>query len=152
MAASPEESRDDRDASEPAASVRPAAAPRNKRLLPLLFVMGGLGLALFLGSKAPKEQHLRLALGPRAVDVTAVEVTVLDASGDVVRATRVPYEAGKAPRIVALDPSIPNGDYLVRLEIATPSGPRVAERRLSLSGGTTSVDLAGVLDENRGAP
>lgn len=133
-------------------SAAPVAPTRNKRLLPLLFVIAGVGLALFLGSKAPKEQHLRLSLGAHAAEVTGVEVTVLDSSGDVVRATRVPYEAGKAPRMVALDPSVPNGDYLVRLEIATRSGLRVTERRLSLSGGTTSVDLAGVLDENRGAP
>lgn len=143
----PSEDGEERDAPAP-----PAASPRNKRLLPLLFVIAGVGLALFLGSKTPKEQHLRLSLGPHAAEVTGVEMTVLDSSGDVVRATRVPYEPGQAPRIVALDPSVPNGDYVVRLEIATRSGLRSTERRLSLSGGTTSVDLAGVLDENRGAP
>lgn len=109
--------------------------------------MLGLGLAgaLWLGSKAPREQHLRLVLGEGAPLVSAMDLQYLAVGGEVVRAARFGFEPGRAPRIVAHDPELSDGDYQLSIEMDTREGRRSTQRRVRLGGGTTQVDLAGTL-------
>jgi hypothetical protein len=128
------------------------AASGRRRFFPLVLLAGGVALTLHLSSKAPHEQHVRLALGDTARDVTSIEVVYVTDDGDVVRTTRLAFDEGKAPRIVALDPELANGDYALRVEIGARGGRRAVERRVKLGGGTTSVDLTAVMNENRAPP
>lgn len=129
----------------------PRASGR-RRLAPLVLLAAGAALTLYLSSRAPREQHVRLAFGSAASAIQALDVAYVDAEGEATRTTRLAFGDAGAPRIVALDPSLPDGEYVLRLDAETPAGRRSATRRVKLGGGTTSVDLAGVLDDNRGPP
>lgn len=111
---------------------------------PLKFVLLGAGLlvALYFGSKAPRDQHLRLVLGDRAGDVTGVALQYVPDPGDeVAREARMAFPEG-APRVVAHDPALVDGDYRVRIDLDTRQGRRAVERRVRLGGGSTQIDLA----------
>ena len=115
-----------------------------------MLAAGGL-TAAYLGAKAPREQHVKLVLGPRADDVTGLQVQYLAVDrlaaedGDVARETRMTFEPGRAPRVVAHEPQLADGDYRLRIDLDTREGRRSVERRVTLGGGTTQVDLAALL-------
>jgi hypothetical protein len=120
-------------------------SPRRRRLVSLGFLGFGLAVAFYLSQASPHEQHVRFVLGAAAADVSALEVQYVADDGEVARVTRMTFDRGRAPRVVAHDPELPDGDYRLQIEVGTTEGRRAAERRVTLSGGTTSVDLAGVL-------
>lgn len=110
-----------------------------------MVLAGGALLAAYITSKSPRDQHLRLVLGPGAEQVTQVEIQYVAADGDVARDARMTFEPGRAPRIVSHEPQLADGDYRLRIELDTREGRRLVERRVTLGGGTTQVDLAGTL-------
>lgn len=113
---------------------------------PLKFVLlaGGLLVALYFGTKAPRDQHVRLVLGERSSAVTGVALQyVVDGAGaadEVAREARLAFPEG-APRVVSHDPSLADGDYRLRIDLETRQGRRSAERRVRLGGGSTQIDL-----------
>jgi hypothetical protein len=122
----------------------PPRRPRRK-IFPLIVLAGGALIAAYLSAKAPRDQHVKLVLGPRADDVTGLEVQYVAADGDVARDARMTFSPGPTPRVVAHQPQLPDGDYRLRIDLDTREGRRSVERRVTLGGGTTQVDLAGVL-------
>lgn len=134
------ESEDPGDA-KPAAEEPP---PRGRIPRPLKFVLLGVGLlvALYFGSKAPREQHVKVVLGERSAAVTAVGLQYVGEGGgdDVAREARLAFPEG-APRVVSHDPSLADGDYRLRIDLDTRQGRRSAERRVRLGGGSTQIDL-----------
>jgi hypothetical protein len=123
-------------------SVRPV---RRRKLLPFLVLGAGALIAGYLSSKSPRDQHLRLVLGPRAAEVTGLEVQYVAEDGDVARDARMTFGAGEAPRIVSHEPQLADGEYRLRIDLDTREGRRSVERRVTLGGGTTQVDVANVL-------
>lgn len=123
-----------------------------RRLAPLAVLVAGVGLAVYLGGKAPKPQHVRLVLGAGAPKVTGVAVQYVAPDGDVARESRLTFEPGSAPRVVALEPELADGDYRLRIDLDLREGRRSSERSVTLGGGTTSVDLAGVISDERTKP
>jgi hypothetical protein len=132
-------------ADESAPSPGPAPVRPRRKLLPFAVLAGGALIAAYLGSKSPRDQHLRLVLGPDADHVTGLEVQYVTADGDVARDARMTFPPGQTPRIVSHEPQLADGDYRVRIELDTREGRRSVERRVTLGGGTTQVDLAGVV-------
>lgn len=128
----------------PAADEAPVR-PRRRRLLPFAVLAAGGLTAAYLGSKAPRDQHVKLVLGPGAAAVTGLEVQYVAADGDVARDSRMTFGPGAAPRIVAHEPQLADGEYRLRIDVDTREGRRSVERRVTLGGGTTQVDLAGVV-------
>jgi hypothetical protein len=127
----------------------PAAANRSprRRLVPLALLLGGGLVAAYFATQAPKEQHVRYVLGDGAALVTGLSVEYVE-GGAVLRDVRLPLPSdrgGAAPRIVSHEPSLADGAYLLRIDIDTREGRRSVERRVTLGGGTTSVDLTDVL-------
>ena len=121
------------------------ARPRRK-LLPILFLAGGALLASYLTSKSPRDQHVSLVLGPAAPEVTQLEIQYVAADGELARAARMTFGTAGAPRVVAHEPQLADGDYRLRIDLDTArQGRRSVERRATLGGGTTQVDLASVL-------
>ena len=55
------------------------------------------------------------------------------------------FEPGQAPRVVSHEPQLADGEYRLRIDLDTREGRRTVERRVTLGGGTTQVDLAGLL-------
>jgi hypothetical protein len=125
----------------------PAAAPvrPRRKLLPVLFLAGGALLASYLTSRSPRDQHLSLVLGPAADQVTQLEIQYLAPDGDLARDARMTFELGRAPRVVSHEPQLADGDYRLRIDLDTREGRRSVERRVTLGGGTTQVDLTGPL-------
>jgi hypothetical protein len=130
---------------EPEPEPGPKPVRRKRKLFPYLLLGAGGLVAAYLAAKAPREQHVKLVLGPRAEAVTALEVQYVAEDGDVARDTRMTFEPGQAPRVVAHDPQLADGDYRLRIDVDTREGRRSVERRVTLGGGTTQVDLAALL-------
>ena len=130
-------------------TVRPV---RRRKLLPFLVLGAGALIAAYLASKSPRDQHLRLVLGTHAADVTGVEIQYLADDGDLARDARMTFAPGQAPRIVSHEPQLADGDYRLRIDLDTREGRRTVERRVTLGGGTTQLDLAAVFDRPLSAP
>lgn len=124
-------------------SPRPVA--RRSRRASLAFLLFGAAVALYLGRFSPREQSVRFVLGDGAKDVRVLEVGYETEAGEIVRDARFAFEEGRAPRVVSHAPSLPDGDYRLQLHVETREGRRSAERRVTLGGGSTQVDLSGVL-------
>ena len=131
------------------------ASPR-KRLVKFAVIAVGALVAVYFSQKAPRDQHLRLVLGPSSDQVAGLEIQYFAADGDLARAARMAFEPGAGPRVVSLEPQLADGDYRLRIDLDTREGRRSTERRVTFGGGTTQVDLAGVIaapaDPPRPAP
>jgi hypothetical protein len=130
------------DPNETAAARR---SPRRRRITSLAFLAFGLAVAFYLSKAGPHEQHVRFVLGGAAPAVTQLEIEYVAEDFEVAREARMTFTEGAAPRVVPHDPELPDGSYVLRIGVGTTEGRRAVERRVTLSGGTTSVDLAGVL-------
>lgn len=123
-----------------------------RRLLPFLVLgIGGLAAA-YLAARSPRDQHVKLVLGTGADQVIGLELQYVADDGDVARDVRMAFPAGQAPRVVAHEPKLADGDYRLRIDLDTREGRRSVERRVTLGGGTTQVDLAGVVTTPQSAP
>lgn len=107
-----------------------------KRAGGIIFLVAGLALAFWLWKVEQHEQHLRFVLGSTAPKVTRFAVDYGGTAG-----TELAYPLGSAPRIIAHDPRLSDGTYHLRIDVDLPGGRKTIERDVSLSGGTTSVDL-----------
>jgi hypothetical protein len=111
--------------------------------------VGGSALALWLRSNAPHEQHVRIVLGAAAPDVTAVSLSYVGADGEVAREAQLIYPPGKAPRVVAHEPQLPDGDYQLRIDVeAAQGGRRAIQRQVTLGGGSTQVDVSSAVSRD----
>lgn len=137
-------------APEPDGGPRPVR--RRKRLLPFAVLAAGGLVAAYVAARAPRDQHVKLVLGPGADQVTALEMQYVAEDGDVARDVRMGFSEGKAPRIVSHEPKLADGDYRLRIDLDTREGRRSVERRVTLGGGTTQVDLAAVVTATPPAP
>lgn len=105
----------------------------------------GLLVAVYLGTQGPREQHVRIVLGSAASEVTSVALQYIAKNNDVVRETTFQYPVGSAPRIIAHEPQLPDGDYRLQIEVDTRGGRRTIQRQVTLGGGSTQVDVASAL-------
>lgn len=128
----------------PHGSPAPVSRAR-RRLLPLAVLTAGALLAAYLGGRAPRDQDVKLVLGAQADTVTGLEIQYIAADGDVAREARMSFELGRAPRVVAHQPRLSDGPYTLRIELLTRDVRRSVERRVTLGGGSTQVDLASVV-------
>ncbi len=124
-----------------------------------LVLLAFVGVAFYVSGKAPKEQHVRFVLGAAAPSVTrltcdyeaADQVTPTGAEG-VARAAEFTYDHGDAPRIVAHDPELVPGDYVLRIRVFSKDGQNTLERRVTFLSGTVSVDLADAIPSPSPSP
>lgn len=135
----PSDSRVDLDGSEPPDDEAPqtpvprfdALAPRRRRWLVALLVVGLLAAAWPLRNLAPRERTIEIAVA-RHERVRDVELVWVDAEGDVLRATRTSYPTG-APARIRLTIPLRNGVYRLRLVLAREGDlPQELERELTL--------------------
>jgi hypothetical protein len=117
-----------------------------RRLLPVLFLGVGATFYFSLAPQWPADQHVRLILGDLSPHVEEVTLRVAksetSSGNDWVREVTFRYAKGGAPRIVSYEPRLAGGDYLVELEIHADDARVVtSDRRVKLTGGTTSIDL-----------
>ena len=104
-----------------------------------MLVAGGLLVAKVLGH-APEPRTFRFALGARAAETTALEVTYVR-GGEVERSTSLRFEAGRAPRTVRHDVELADGDLTVEVALTTPRGRTETSSRVTLSAGAREIDV-----------
>lgn len=120
------------------------ARPRS-RYAALAFLAIGIGVTTYLAKGGPHEQHVRFVLGDSAPEVTGLEVQYVDKDGDVAREARLSYGSGQAPRVVPHEPELPDGPYKVKVDVSTRERRVSVERSVTLSGGSTQIDLGAAL-------
>jgi hypothetical protein len=118
------------------------------RLLSLLALGGGLAAALPLAQRWPREQTIHYVLGDAASRVQELDARWSEGAGggsgdDVNREATFRYAPGQAPRVVTHLPRLADGDYTVEIDVVTGSERSTVARRVTLAGGSTSIDLAG---------
>jgi hypothetical protein len=127
------------------------ASSSQRRLFPLGIAAAGIAVYLFLSSRAPTDQAIRIILGDAAPQVTEVDMHYVAASGspgvspaeEAARGVTFHYAPGAAPRIVSHEPRLATGEYVVEMEFVLASDHRVSvERRVTLQGGSTSIDVS----------
>jgi hypothetical protein len=105
-----------------------------------------LALVVTLAPKWPAPQTVHYVLGSGAARVEEIDARWGTADGrgepeDWTHDASFRYAAGRAPRVVTHQPRLPDGDYRVQIEIVSDRDRRVVERRVTLGGGVTSIDL-----------
>ena len=120
-------------------------AANRSRYAKLAFLAIGILVTTYLAKRGPHEQHVRFMLGESALEVTGLEVQYVDADGDVAREARLAFDQGKAPRVVPHEPELPDGAYKIKADLLTRERRVSVERSVTLSGGSTQVDLSAAL-------
>jgi hypothetical protein len=131
-----------------------------RRALRIPLLMGGLGVALVLSRHWPTEQAVHIVLGdaaPRAEDVSVRYAELSTGHDDWQREATFHYAQGHAPRIVTHEPRLVSGDYDVEIEVKLADGPSTSHtvtttRRVTLGGGSTSVDVSAALKRGPAEP
>lgn len=118
---------------------------RRQPVARLAFLAFGLLVALYFGKQGPQEQHVRVVLGASAPNVTTIDLQYISSDGNVVRQAHFNYPNRTAPRVVAHEPQLSNGDYRLQIDLDTHDGRRSVQRQVTLGGGSAQVDVAGAL-------
>jgi hypothetical protein len=117
-----------------------------KRVAQAVILLALVGVFLLISRAWPKEQVVHLVLGTAAPRVEEVALRYGSPSPEETEIwTRQAtfYYGGKgAPRIVTHEPRLPDGDYSVEIDLATKTDRNTVRRRVTLSGGTSSIDLS----------
>lgn len=119
------------------------------RYAALGFLAIGIAVTAYLSKSGSHEQHVRFVLGDAAMEVTGLEIQYVDKDGDTARDARFSYAAGTAPRIVPHEPELPDGAYKVKVDLSTRDRRVSVERSVTLSGGSTQIDLGAALVRER---
>lgn len=109
------------------------------------------GVAFYLSSKAPKEQHVRFAVGAAAPRLTRLSCEYDGPEGPS-RTAEFTYDHGEAPRVIAHDPELAPGEYVLHIRVFSKDGQNTLERRVTFSSGTVYVDLADAVPPASSAP
>ena len=122
-----------------------------RRIGLLVMLAAGVAFYLSVAPKVPKDQAIHFVLGDASARVTELDVRYAPASvakndtilaEDWTREATFRFPVGSAPRIVTHEPRLADGDYVVEIEIQTPPQRASLRRKVSLQGGTTSIDLS----------
>lgn len=130
---------------ESATPASPPPANRRRTVTRLAFLAFGLGVALYLGTQGPQEQHVRIVLGVAAPDVTAMDLRYLGGEGELLREVHFTYPDAPPSRVVSHEPKLPNGEYQLQIDVQTRRGRRDIQRQVTLGGGSTQVDVSSAL-------
>ena len=127
-------------------------APR-RRYAFLLLAFAALAFFALLEPKWPKDQSVRVVLGNLAPLVEELQVRYAErGSEELVREATFRYPKGGAPRIVSHEPRLPNGDYLVEIDLGFEHGHTETRRTVTLGGGSTSIDVSQLAPPAPGRP
>ena len=109
----------------------------------------GAGAYFFLSPRFPKDQSVNVVLGDRAPQITEVTMRYTSEDADSRRDVSFHFEKGKAPRVVHHEARLPDGDYVVTIEMRGVAGSAkrdgangeqdvwTKERRVRLESGST---------------
>jgi hypothetical protein len=120
-----------------------------RRIARLVVVVAAAALYFTLAPRWPKDNVVHIVLGAAAPGVDELRVRYAQApkNGPMVedwtREADFRFPGGTAPRIVTHEPRVADGDYVVEIEILKASNAVIrVQRRVTLEGGTTSIDVS----------
>ena len=117
-----------------------------RRLAFLVMLAAGAALYFTLAPRWPKDQTLHVVLGDAAPRVTEVALRYHEGDAppaeDWTREASFRYALNSAPRVITHEPRLPDGDYVVEIDLVSPSGRATVRRRVALQGGTASIDVS----------
>ena len=127
-----------------------------RRVAPFLLLVAAFAVYAMLKPSLPHDQIVHLVLGDPAPRVTELTVRYgaprgsaeggrardVDWAREVTFSYLAPPAGAGAPRIVTHDPRLPDGNYLVEVEVATRNDRAFFEREGTLGGGTASIDVS----------
>jgi hypothetical protein len=123
--------------------------PSRRRIARIVVLVAVVALYFTFASRWPKENVVHVVLGAAAPQVTELDLRYAPATKngpmveDWTREAKFSFPDGSAPRVVTHEPRIADGDYVVEIEILKASHAIVrSQRRVSLAGGTTSIDVS----------
>jgi hypothetical protein len=136
-----------------------------KRIARFVLVAGALIVAVHFARQWPKDQTVHYILGDGAPAIEEIDARWAENGGpsggdEWTREATFRYAPGHAPRIVTHEPRLPDGDYTVEIAIVASGRPEgtgtgkvrreaLVRRRVALSGGVTSIDLASAVPVSR---
>jgi hypothetical protein len=104
----------------------------------LVLVAALLAAYFVIARRWPREQVVHVSLGDGAARVERLAIGYGDDRG-----AAFSYAKGTAPRIVTHEAKLPDGDYVVDVEVTAGSATATVHRRVHLeSGGSTTVDVS----------
>src|SRR4051812_7559428 len=128
----------------------PSGPTWRRRIAPLLLMAAGLGIYLTVGKRLPHEQTLALDLGRHAAEVTALELTLSEASGksdEPAASTRWNFAPGTAPPRVYAHVKLADGPWNAEVAVQA-KGERETQRwsrRVDLGGDQVVLPLGEAL-------
>ncbi len=135
--------------SAPATALREALRGRAGRGVLLL---GALAAALSLGRSWPHDQTVHFVLGDAAPRVEELEACWTETGSDECsREVTYRFARGTAPRVVTDPLRAADGDYAVQIAVVADGARASVQRRVTLGGGVTSIDLSARLPRGREA-
>ena len=128
-----------------------------RRFAPLALLIPAVAAAATLKPHWPKDQSVRYELGAAASRVeeldarwapaqagrTSTAATIDDS--DLAREVTFRYAPGRAPSAIVHSPRLPDGDYDVEVELHAAGRVAQVRRKVTLEGGTTTLDLGAVV-------
>lgn len=123
--------------------------PTRRRAGFLVVGAAALGVYFILAPRWPKDQVVHIVLGDAAPRIQEVRVRYAsDAQSragqaeDWTREASFRYALNSAPRVITHEPRLPDGDYVVEIDLVSPSTPVTVRRHVALQGGTSSIDVS----------
>ena len=117
-----------------------------KRIALTIAAAAAFALYFTLSPRWPKDQVLHVVLGDAAARVEEVRIRYAEAKAtsaeEWTREASFRYALNSAPRVITHEPRLPDGDYVVEIDLVSPSGRATARRRVALQGGTASIDVS----------
>jgi hypothetical protein len=110
----------------------------------LLLAVGAVLVALTLGKTWPSDQTVHFVLGDAAPRVEQLDACWSEGTypSDCSREVSFRFVRGTAPRVVTSAMRVAGGDYVVHITIVAEGERSIVDRRVTLQGGVTSIDLA----------
>jgi hypothetical protein len=126
-----------------------SVSPFRRRAVLLIVVGAALAVYFILAPRWPKDQVIHIVLGDAAPRIEEVRVRYASAAEssagqaeDWTREASFRYALNSAPRVLTHEPRLPDGDYVVEIDLVSPSTPVTVRRRVTLQGGTASIDVS----------
>ena len=113
-----------------------------QRRRPILVVILILAISayFFLTPRLPKDQAVNVVLGDDADRVTDITLRYT-VEGETETAREATFHYDHAPRVVHHEARLPNGDYVLVVDLRGAGAAHV-ERKVTLNGGSTSIDVS----------
>jgi hypothetical protein len=122
-----------------------------KRIALTIVAAAAFALYFTLSPRWPKDLALHVVLGDAAPRIVEVRIRYAEERGaegkgeraeDWTREASFRYPLKSAPRVVTHATRLPDGNYVVEIDLLSPTGGSTVRRPITFQGGAASVDVS----------